>query len=98
VPFDTEAAVIHAHILGLLAPSLSPFYDSSLLKPGGRKKIVSIHYLYDLCGTSCSTEMNTDIQVPILLCSKFAEYDKARSAKSVQWLCYRLDYMGFRSW
>lgn len=39
----------------------------------------------------------TDIQVPFLLCSKSAEYDKARSAKSVHWLCYRLDHMGFKS-
>ena len=38
------------------------------------------------------------VQVPFLLCSKFAEYDKARPAKSVQWLCYRLDHMGSKSW
>ena len=38
VPFDTEAAVIYTHLLGLLALSLSHFYNSSLLKPGGRKR------------------------------------------------------------
>jgi hypothetical protein len=48
VPFDTEASVIHAHLLGLLAPFLSPFYVSSLLKPGGRKK-QSQYNIYMTC-------------------------------------------------
>jgi hypothetical protein len=88
---------LYTHISWAFLPHPYRPFVSSLLEPGGRK-IVSIQYLYDLCGISCSTETNTDIQVPFLLCSKFAEYDKARSAKSVQWLCYRLDHMGFKSW